>query len=123
MPRYRYIDVFERALHGLQHDVNAVLHRKDGHEQPAGSTVVVREGDEVETDEPYPHALLVNVATGEPDVAQPEPVGGAASPPAAKRKGRGPRKAPPEKAAALSAPPAGNPPADPPADPATDSSE
>lgn len=61
MPRYRFEGWAETVLSGLSHGVNAVLHR-EGHGQPEGSTVVVQHGDEVTTDDPYPHALMVEVA-------------------------------------------------------------
>jgi hypothetical protein len=70
MPRYRFIGSVERVLFGLVHgkEGNAVLHRDGGdHGQPDESTVVARPGDEVETTEPYPHAEMVNVETGEID--------------------------------------------------------
>lgn len=67
--RYRFAGEVETVLFGLSHGVNALLHR-DGeeHGQPDGSTVVARPGDEVETEEPYPHAHLVNIDTDETDV-------------------------------------------------------
>jgi hypothetical protein len=79
VPRYRFTGAFETVLHGLIHGANAVLHRPEAeHEQPPGSTVVAQPGDEIETDEPYPHAQLVNTDTGEPDQLEsegvPEPV-------------------------------------------------
>jgi hypothetical protein len=61
MPRYRFVGDFERVMHGLAHGVSATLHR-DGHDQPAGSTVVLQPGDEVTTDEPYEHAELEEIA-------------------------------------------------------------
>lgn len=76
MPRYRFTGFFETVLHGLAHGVNATLHRagEDGepleHDQPEGSTVVAQPGDEIETDETYPHAHMVNIDTGEPDEPQ-----------------------------------------------------
>lgn len=98
MPRYRFEGFAETVLSGLSHGVNAVLHR-EGHEQPDGSTVVAVHGDEVETDELYPHSLMVNVETGKPDleVAAAAP----AAAPAARKKA--PRKAPAKKAAAKAA--------------------
>lgn len=74
MPRYRFTGFHEIVLTGLQHGGNAELHRADAdgepveHGQPAGSTVVARPGDEVTTSDRYPHALLVNVDSGEPDL-------------------------------------------------------
>lgn len=70
MPRYRFIGAFERVLHGLSHGVNAELIAADPEtaaDQPLGSTVVARPGDEISTTEPYPHPELVNTDTGEPD--------------------------------------------------------
>lgn len=96
MPRYRFEGWAETVLSGLSHGVNAVLHR-EGHEQPDGSTVVAVHGDEVETDAPYPHSLMVNVETGEPDL---EVAALAAAPAPAKK---APRKAPAKKAAAKAA--------------------
>lgn len=61
MPRYRFVGDFERVMHGLAHGVSAELHR-DGHDQPAGSTVVLQPGDEITTDEPYVHAELEEIA-------------------------------------------------------------
>lgn len=80
MPRYLFTGSFETVLHGLAHGVNAVLHRSGEddsaeHGQPDGSTVVAQPGDEVETDEAYPHAQLVNVETGEPDQQENESSG------------------------------------------------
>ena len=66
MPRYRYIGADPRVLHGLSHGVNATLTRRGGHDQPDGSTVSVVFGDVVETDEPYVHALLEELAAAKP---------------------------------------------------------
>lgn len=93
MPRYRFEGTWETVLHGLRHNIEAVLHRADGHEQPDGSTIVIQPGDELETKEPFPHPQLVNVATGEPDVAGAEPE-------AAETPATPPRKAAAKKAAA-----------------------
>lgn len=77
MPRYTFTGPFETILEGLSHGVNAVLHRRDEdggdveHGQPEGSTVVVRPGDQVVTDEAYPHPHMVNVETEKPDEAIP----------------------------------------------------
>lgn len=75
MPRYTFTGPFETILEGLSHGVNAVLHRKDDddgdaeHGQPDESTVVARPGDQVVTDEVYPHPHMVNVETEQPDIA------------------------------------------------------
>jgi hypothetical protein len=89
MPRYRFTGLFETVLTGLSHGVNAVLHRDDDHGQPDGSTVVAQPGDEIETTEPYLHALMVNVDTGSPDLEVAAPAAPASKP----AKKRAPRKA------------------------------
>jgi hypothetical protein len=84
VPRYRFVGSAESVLHGLSHGVNALLDR-DEHGQPDESTVVAEPGDLVETDEPYPHALMVNLETGETDVDDDEPAPAAGRKPARKR--------------------------------------
>lgn len=81
MPSYRFVGAFERVLHGLSHGVNAQVDLADPEadftEALPGSTVVARPGDEITTTEPYPHAEMVNIATGKPDALQVEDVTGA----------------------------------------------
>ena len=60
MPRYKFVADVETVLHGLAHDVNAILHRI-GHGQPAGSTLVAKAGDEITTAEEYVHAHMVEI--------------------------------------------------------------
>lgn len=101
MPRYQFTGPVETVLSGLSHGVNATLHRTHDHEacdcpgdpgdhgQPAGSTLVARTGDVVETDATYPHAWMVNLDTGAPDLPA---AAEQAAEPATPRTPRKPRK-------------------------------
>jgi hypothetical protein len=80
MPTYRFVGDYAYVLHGLSVGVNATVHREQPADtdpeviedaMPDGSTVVAMPGDEIVTEEPYPHPFLVNVDTGDPDVPPP----------------------------------------------------
>ena len=70
MPRYRATSPFEQVLLGLSVGVDGTaVWPADGRPDPAaGSTVVLAEGDEIETPEPHPFpgALEVDAPTPDP---------------------------------------------------------
>lgn len=66
--RYRFTHPFREIFTDLQHGVNALVHPAgDAAEAPAGSTVVLAPGDELETKTgyPHPHLELVDDAVSE----------------------------------------------------------
>ena len=99
MPEYIYVGADERVLLGLSNGVNATLTRAEidpesgepiEHGQPEGSTVVARTKDQVRTDQPYPHALMINTETGESDVEHASTPDTAQAPTAANAEAVGP---------------------------------
>lgn len=78
MPRYRFTHPWPEIFADLQHDVNAIVHHADhSGDAPAGSTVALSPGDEIETPTEYAHPHLQVVSEQLSDAAtrlgHPEP--------------------------------------------------
>lgn len=68
MPEYTFTGAYPRVLAGLSQGVNALLLPTDSPAPPYGSTIEAAPGDAVQTDEPYAHPELEEVAP------EPQPV-------------------------------------------------